>query len=293
MRIAVIINPVAGRGKTRRAAGTERAQLASRLIRRTGVDGEVVLTRAPGHAIALARQFADQRFDVVAAWGGDGTVNEVAGPLLATATTLAIVPGGSGDGLAHGLGIPDDPERALTQALGGLESVVDVGFLGDRHFLNIAGVGFDAAVGERFNRSGRHGSLSYGLHALSLVWSYRCPAYRLRVGSRELAGPRFLVAFANGREYGNGLLIAPDARLDDGLVNAVVVAGGSPVRQCWRARRLFWRRLAPAEGILRATVSSAQITGERLQCHVDGETFEASGTLDVRVEPGALRVARP
>jgi len=293
MRIAVIINPVAGRGKARRAAGTERAQLASRLVRQAGVDGEVALTRAPGHASALARQFVEARFDVVAAWGGDGTVNEVAGPLVATSTSLAIVPGGSGDGLAHGLGIPEDPERALATAFAGLESTVDVGFLGDRHFLNIAGVGFDAAVGERFNRSGRHGAVSYGLHALSLVWSYTCVAYRLRIGDEELAGPRFLVAFANGREYGNGLIIAPDARLDDGFVNAVVVAGGSPVRQCWRARRLFWRRLAPAEGVLRSTVRTAQITGEHLHCHVDGETFEASGTLEVRVEPGALRVVRP
>ena len=104
-------------------------------------------------------------------------------------------------------------------------------------------------------------------------------------------GHRFLLAFANARQYGNGLVIAPDADPGDGLLNGIVVDDGRALRQLWRARRLLVNRLRPAEGVRRMPVREASITGALLMCHVDGEPFRASGRLEVRVEPGALRVA--
>ena len=86
-------------------------------------------------------------------------------------------------------------------------------------------------------------------------------------------------------------MIAPDADPSDGWLDAIVVAGGSPIRQFWRARRLGWRPRSPAEGVLRARVQHATIAADRLECHVDGETFDASGTIDVSITPGALRIA--
>jgi len=109
-------------------------------------------------------------------------------------------------------------------------------------------------------------------------------------GSRT-SGHRFLIAFANSRQYGNGLVIAPDADTRDGLLNAIVVNDGAAATQLWRARRLFVNRLAPAEGVLRVKVRAASVEGPVLSGHVDGEPFEASGRLDVRVEPGAITLA--
>jgi diacylglycerol kinase family enzyme len=86
-------------------------------------------------------------------------------------------------------------------------------------------------------------------------------------------------------------VIAPDADPSDGRLDTVIVAGGGPLRQLWRSRRLWFRRASPANGVWRGRVQTALVSGPRLVCHVDGETFEASGEIPIRVDPGALLVA--
>jgi YegS/Rv2252/BmrU family lipid kinase len=251
----------------------------------------IVATERPGHAAQLSRAFADLAVDRILVWGGDGTINEAAGPLIGSGVALGIIPGGSGDGLAHSLGLPRDVGAAVRAALTGPPCAVDVGYFAGRHFLNVAGAGFDAAVAARFNRRRTRGVRGYIAECLSAVWSYRCDQYDLRTSGGQWTGPRFLVAFANGREYGNGLVLVQNASPTDGQLDMVVVDDGPALAQFWRARRLTWRRLAPAAGVHRARITGATLRGERLSCHVDGEPFEASGTIEVRLVPGALRVA--
>src|SRR6185436_3483978 len=136
-----------------------------------GVDGEVLLTRARGHGAEIAAGLAG-RVERVVAWGGDGTINEIAGPLIQSSSALGIVPAGSGDGLARGLGLRRDTETALRTALSAPAMAIDVGFLGGRHFLNIAGVGFDADVARTFNQRAKRGGLGYASVSLKRVWSY-------------------------------------------------------------------------------------------------------------------------
>lgn len=290
MRAGVIINPAAGRGARDSRDVTDRVRRAERVAAAAGVRVDVVVTTSAGHAAEHSRAFVAAGVDVVVAWGGDGTINEVAGPLLGSPVALGIVPAGSGNGLARTLGIPLVPDAALATAFGGAERRVDVATFGQRHFLNIAGVGFDAEVAQAFNRRRTRGVLGYVIDSLSGVWRY-CPAsYGLELDGRDHTGDYFVVVFANGTQYGNGLAIAPDADICDGRLNAVLVSGGSAVQQLWRARRLLVRPLAPAAGVRRQTVGRAVISGERLQCHVDGESFVAEGPVVVNVLPGALGV---
>jgi diacylglycerol kinase family enzyme len=200
------------------------------------------------------------------------------------------VPSGSGDGLARGLGLPLDPARAFQVALGS-GTPFDAGWLGDRHFLNIAGVGFDAAVAASFNRRATRGKRGYLVDSLRDLWAYESRPYRIEAGIHQLDGPCFVVAFANCRQYGSGIVLAPEADPTDGALDMVLVSDGPPWRQLWRARRLGFRRMAPAEGVTRARITSARVTGERLHAHVDGQTFETSGTLAVRIDPKALLIA--
>lgn len=225
MTAGVIINPSSGRGGRQPDTGPRRAALAQQLLARAGATGDVVISRSAAHAIELARGFVSARADVVVAWGGDGTVNLVAGPLIGTDTALGIVPSGSGDGAAGSLDLPKPPEAAFARALGGSTAPIDVGFLGDRHFLNVAGVGFDAAVGHAFNRRAKRGLLGYITTGLTMVWQYKCEPYRLEIDGTTTTEPRFLITFANGREYGNGVQIVPNADPRDGWLDAIVVAG--------------------------------------------------------------------
>lgn len=294
MHVAVIINPVSGRHGWRAATGPERAALARRVLAARGLDGDVHLTRGPGDAAALAQATVTGGADLVVAWGGDGTVNEVAGPLIGTRTVLGLVRGGSGDGFARCLGVPADVEQAFEAALGGSSAAVDVGYLGGRHFLNIGGVGFDAVVAASFNRRRRRGTLGYATRMLVLVWTYACQRYRVQADGQFSDRARLLVAFANGRQYGSGFVLAPDADPSDGWLDAVMVDAGDPRLQLWRARRLIIAPRRPAFGIERLRVRSATIAvdeGDHLLCHVDGEAFEVKDSVDVGIRPGALHIA--
>jgi diacylglycerol kinase family enzyme len=289
--VAIIINPISGGGGHRRDAGDARVAIARGAVAESHRDAEVVLTRAPGHGAELARRFVEQQADLVIAWGGDGTLNEVAGPVIGTTTAFGIVRAGSGEGLARSLRVPRDPALALAAALGGPLARMDVGYFGDRHFLNVAGVGFDAAVGAAFNRRRRRGLFGYVTTTLSMIAGYELQHYRVVLGSDQITGRCFLVAFANGPQYGGDLKLSGRADAQDGWLDAVVIGEGSPLTQLWRMRHLLRGVKRSTPGIRLERVQTASVTGERLVCHVDGEPFETSGRIEVRIAPGALRVS--
>jgi YegS/Rv2252/BmrU family lipid kinase len=253
-----------------------------------------MMTERRGHARVLAQQCVDAGCATVIAMGGDGTVNEVAQALVGTPVALGIVPCGSGDGLARGLKLPADMAAALRVAFTASPTAIDVGYAGDRIFLNIAGIGFDAAVARVFAARTRRGAWGYVLKTLQLVWSYQAPDYEVRwqTGATEETrrGRKFLVGFANAPEYGNHAVLAPDADVTDGLVDLLLIDAGTVLEQIWRGRRLFWGHRCPAHGVERARALRASVTGSSIVCHLDGEVLEMSGTLDIRIRPQALLV---
>jgi diacylglycerol kinase (ATP) len=289
-RIGVIINPISGRRGSHAGEAERRRTCAAQQTTDAGVVADIRLTTAQGHARALAQECLASGCEVVVAMGGYGTVNEVAQGLLGSDVPLGIVPCGSGDGLAMGLKLPTSWRRALQVAIAGKTSRMDVAYVNDRLFLNVAGIGFDAAVGKVFATRRKRGALGYVSKSFSLVWSYQALHYELECDDERRAGRKFLIGFANAPEYGNGAVLAPDADIRDGLLDVLIADGGSPLRQIWRARRLFWNRRAPAEGLERLRTQTARVTGDRMIAHVDGEVFEASGTLAIRVVPLALAI---
>ena len=174
------------------------------------------------------------------AWGGDGTINEVGHALAGTDTALGIVRAGSGNGFARNLGIPTAPEGALDVILHGTDRRVDVGQVNDRSFFNIAGFGFDAAIATRFNarEQGRRGLWPYIRIGSNQAFSYRASRYRLTLDDEPFDSRALMVAFANGGEYGNGLRLAPHARLDDGRLEAAIVDDRGALARLWTARHL-------------------------------------------------------
>ena len=146
---AIIINPVSG--GARGSAGASRAELARAVVARWQIDAAIHVTERPGHARELAQAAIASGADRVIAWGGDGTINEVASVLAFSNVAMGIVPAGSGNGLARELGLPFDAQRALERALGGTPHAIDVGEIEQRLFVNVAGIGLDAHVAARFN----------------------------------------------------------------------------------------------------------------------------------------------
>jgi diacylglycerol kinase (ATP) len=289
MRVAVIINPISG-GR-RRAAAIDRRQFANGWLAARSIDAHIELTTHHGHAIELARTFVRNGYSRVIAWGGDGTANEVAGPLIGTNVVLGLVPAGSGDGLARGLGLPSDPDAALEVAVSDSVLPLDVGWLGDRHFLNVCGFGFDAAVAQAFQEGAGRGFAGYLLAGMGCLWSYRNATYALDLGGDVSRDERFLVAFANGSQYGNGFVLASDGDPFDGWLDAVVIGRGSILRQIWRGRSFLLRKRVPVKGVLRRRVRQAVVAGTDLRAHVDGEPFRPASPVSIKVEAAAIRLA--
>jgi diacylglycerol kinase (ATP) len=293
--VVAIVNPLSGTGATPDAARRRVALLEDR-FGAAGVDGRVHLTERAGHARELARAALDAGAALVVAWGGDGTINEIASTLAGSGTPLGIVPAGSGNGFANELGLDPDPRRAIDTALGGRDREIDGGEFDGRLFFNIAGTGFDAAIAEQFNTRalGRRGMGPYVRLAARELFRYRGRRYRIRLDGEEVVTDALLIAFANGREYGNGLRLAPGAKMDDGELEAIVIDDRPPLARLWSCRHVALGRIERTPGVIVRGVRTASIeTDGEIVYHLDGEIGRASGRVDVRVRPAALKVRVP
>lgn len=289
---AVIINPIAGAGR-RPDVGRQRAEFARAFLRARGIAGGVFITERPGHARELAAAALERGVSVSIAWGGDGTINEVASALAFTSASLGIVASGSGNGLSRELGIPFDAQAALAIALGGRERVIDAGEIDGRLFFNLAGVGLDARIAHHFAATGlvRRGFRRYLEIAAAEIFARRPLEYEITVDGQVRRSHVLLVAIANGRQYGNGALIAPSARIDDGLLDVVVVDDRSPWAVIRHIPKLFRGRLADVPGVTMTPATLVCITGPPpLVYHVDGEPYEGGSSLSARIRPAALKV---
>ena len=291
MSIAIIINPVAGGAAPESARA--RAELAAAVLERSDRTGDIFVTEKAGHARSLTEAAIGRGVDLVVAWGGDGTINEVASALAFGDVALGIIPAGSGNGLATEMRIDRRPERALTGAIEATPSRMDVGEIGGRLFVNVAGIGFDAHVASQFDMPGnvRRGFRSYVTIGVRALLTYTPATYRISTGDLYRTFRAVLVAVTNGAQYGNGAVIAPRARLDDGELDLVVV------EEKWRAitllqtPRLFSGSIGCAPGYSSRRVREVTIEcAQPMMFHVDGEPVQGGTSLTARVHPGALKV---
>jgi YegS/Rv2252/BmrU family lipid kinase len=293
--VVAIVNPLSGAGATPDVAG-RRIGFLERRFTAAGIEGRVQLTERAGHARELARAALEGGARLIVAWGGDGTINEVASTLAGSRTPLGIIPAGSGNGFANELGLPSEPGQAIDAALNGRDRTIDGGEFDGRLFFNIAGTGIDASVAEQFNARalGRRGMGPYIQIALREAFRYRGLRYRVVLDGEELVTTAMLIAFANGREYGNRIRVAPGARLDDGKLEAIIVEDRSPLARLWSCRHLALGTIARAPGIIIRGVASATIeTDGDIVYHLDGEIGRARGRVAVRILPAALTVRVP
>lgn len=293
--ITAIINPISGAGADPDVAA-RRVETLRAEARRRGVGIDIQLTRRGGHARDLAAAARAAGAPLVVAWGGDGTINEVGSALLGTGIPLGIIPAGSGNGLAAVLAVPRQPFEAVALALDGPERTIDAGTMDGRAFFNIAGVGFDARVATLFNQraAGSRGAWPYIVIGVREGCTYCANDYEIELDGVRARTRALLVSFANGREYGIGARIAPQALIDDGWLDATIVEERSLVARFWHARHLALgtANRAPRVKVQQVRHAVIRFPGE-IEYHVDGEPGVARDEVEVRMLPGALRVKAP
>ncbi len=292
MRATLVTNPIAGRGKALRAAAQ-----AEGVLRAAGWQVERVLTEGPGDGSRLAGQAAGKGCEVVLACGGDGTLSEVLAGLRGTGVAAGVIPAGTGNDFCRTVGLPKQPGAAAEQLRGGEVTAVDLLAVNDGIWcLNVVGAGFDARVAGRMNRRRR---LTVGLAAyltalLQELATYRPDMLCVDVDGTQWQGRAMLVAVANARSYGAGMLIAPQARIDDGLLDVVVVedVGRLEVLRCFPLVLRGEHLRHPAVHAWQGRQVTITALGPPAPVLVDGD-LRAETPLSVRVEPQAAKMLLP
>ncbi len=288
--ILAIVNPKAGGGRA-----AERWRAMKPLVERH-LSFTEEWTTAPGHATEIARQAAERGVDRVLAIGGDGTVHEVVNGLAGTHVALGLLPMGTGNDFARSAGVSGQTEDIAARLAKGSTRAVDLGFVNGRYYINVAGVGFDAQVARIVSEMPRkgQGTVPYLATAVRLAFHYENPALTITLdGTEQAPQKRLLIAVGNGAAYGGGMKICPGARIDDGLLNVLLVDAlhGFPLlgllAMVFRGGHLRDRRVSMVQA------REIHVDGpSSVPVHADGEVI---GGLPATfsVKPGALQLWTP
>ncbi len=290
-RCLLIVNPRSGTSSDKGPA----IKHAIEAMLAAGISVETVYTERPGHATELASHAAADGVDIVVAVGGDGTVNETARGVCNTSSTLGILPMGSGNGLARHLAIPMNPDKAIKILTAGKTVDCDYCTVNDRPFFCTFGMGYDAAVADRFaSRPGSRGFINYLRSAVEELISYKSEEYTITYNGETLREKAFLVACCNASQYGNNAYIAPAASVSDGLMDVTIFHPGNMFRQMRNGIDLMLGSIHQGSRI--RTLRASEIIIDRLNpgpAHLDGDPIRLGTHLVVRCHPHALRVLYP
>lgn len=285
-RILFVINPISG-GK-KKTAFNKQVLEALDLAK---FDPTFKITDHANHAYELGRLAIEERFDAVVAVGGDGTINELGSAILGTGMPLGIVPEGSGNGLALYLGIPFN-ESAAIRRINRFEMVeVDTGVVNGRHFFNIAGLGFDASVSDRFAAENIRGPIGYLRSAINVLSDFKPSTYKLLIDGKEYTREAFMISVANSPQYGNNAYIAPHASISDGMLDVCIVQKFPLYLFPKMVFHLFTKSADQSEYV--EIIPGKEITVLRESkgpVHVDGEPVEMGERLDVTIKPKSLKI---
>lgn len=287
-KICFIINPISGIGKQKTVE-----KLIADLLDTDTFDHTIAYTEAPKHAVQLAKQAADAGFDIVVAVGGDGSVNEVAKGLIGTSTAMAILPAGSGNGLARHLGISMDLRKAIRSLQTDAVKTIDTIRFNNEHFVNVAGVGFDAHIGWEFAHFGKRGLSSYLKVVLRELSALKTQPFELIVDGIHLQRNAYLISFANGSQWGNNAFIAPFADVSDGIMDVVIIKKFSLLMSFFIAYKLFNKKINTSSSVEIIKARKVILKQQTHIAHIDGEPVESGQTIDITVNPLSLKVIVP
>ncbi|MDP8957272.1 MAG: diacylglycerol kinase family lipid kinase [Actinomycetota bacterium] len=293
MKVAVVANPTSGRGK-----GASVIPRVESILRSLGVEHTIHISRSAADPERLARAAAADGADVVAALGGDGHIGACVNGVMnaGSSAALAVIPAGTGNDFAQLIGMnPKEPLRAVQVLREPTVKRIDVVRLklpqGERYYVNVAGAGFDSEANAYANRMRWfRGKTRYVIATFILLPGFRAARFQITVDGEHHDAPGMLIAVGNGRSYGGGMRVCPDAKVDDGVLDITVVGEVSKPDFIKTFPKVFTGRHINHPKVHQLRGAEVSITAERtLQVFADGEH---AGTLPATftVVPSALAV---
>ncbi len=286
--VCLIVNPHAGAGRALRLLPGVEAEL-----RAQGRAFRVERTTSMEHAGELARE-ACEKGEIVAAMGGDGITGAIATELRDGKGLLAVFPGGRGNDFARKLEISHDPVEAAKLLQTGQERKIDMAEAGGKTYLGILSAGFDSDVSRiALETRLKLGTFVYTYGVLRAILSWSEASWTVTIDGEEASFAGYSVAVANSGVFGGGMYLAPDAKLDDGLLDIVTISAQSRLRYLRGLPRVFNGSHLKDPAV--SVVQAKEITfsaNRPFTAYADGDPI-ADLPVTVRVLPGALRVVAP
>ena len=284
--IALLTNPTAGRG---RGARTRDSVLGR--LRNAGLVVRNLQGRDADEALDLARQCVADGVESLVVSGGDGMVHLGAQAVATTATTLGIIPTGTGNDVARYFDLPrKDPVAAADRVIAGRTRTIDLARSGSRYFVTVLAAGFDAIVNERANRmTWPKGQMRYNLATVAELRTFEPLPYTLDLDGEVRRLDAMLVAVGNGPSFGGGLRITEGALLDDGLLDVVIIRPMSRPGLIRTYPKLFKGTHVTVPEYEHHRVRCVTVAAPGIVAYADGERF-APLPLSVECAPAALTV---
>lgn len=272
MKIVFIVNPVAGKGHVLKVVPEIKSAMGN-----FDAAYEIIYTERPGHASEIASIYANEGADIIFAVGGDGTVNEVMNGIINSNSALAILPCGSGNDFIRSLGFKGTTGEIIAKVLNGKRKVIDVGYINGRYFVNISSAGFDAEVvlaTQKAKKFFLSGSIAYIAGLIGTIFVSKPKKVRIKVGDEEINDSILLMAVANGKYYGGGMLAAPDAILDDGYFDVCVIKSMPKIKLLFLFPQFMKGKHKKFKEVSFHRADTVTIDCEcQLAVNVDGEVF--------------------
>jgi YegS/Rv2252/BmrU family lipid kinase len=286
-KYAVIINPAAGRGKSKKLEN----RLNKLLMEEFG-EIDVFRTEYPKHAEELAAQLKNE-YTVIIAAGGDGTINEIVNGMMGGKAALAVVPTGSGNDFTKMLNLPKDMSTVIKIIKEDKRKKIDIGKVGDRYFPNGMGIGFDAwVVRESMKVSRLRGFLIYLYSVIKTVFLYKNQTITFTANSETSLRDIFLIAIGNGKAMGGGFFLTPQAEVEDGQLDVCIIRALSKREVLLNLPKAIHGKHTELKQVEMLKTDKVVIrSDEGIAVHADGELLGMEfKNLEISVIPAALEV---
>jgi diacylglycerol kinase (ATP) len=284
-KIKFIINPKSGIHKK-----NDIPQLIEENIDADLFDFSIHHTEYAKHAKDIAKQCVLEGFDIVCAIGGDGSVHEVGTALIGTSTQLAIIPAGSGNGLARHLKIPLDLKQAIQALNTAQNKVVDTVLINDKPFLNVAGFGFDAHIAKAFNHYHQRGFWGYVKLVAREYFNFKPLDFTIEVNGQNRKENLLLCTVANASEFGNSFFISPDSDVSDGNIELCLLKPFPWFMIPVILYKFIKKKHHTSTRFEIIPFKKARVTLHKQLAHFDGEPFDTRQELNIEVIPLSLNV---
>ncbi len=255
---------------------------------------EIVNTKYAKHGIELAADAAAKGAYAVVAVGGDGSVNDIIGGLIGTKTALAIIPKGSGNGMARTMKIPLSVPEAIKVINRDNKVAVDMAFANDQPYISNAGVAFDALISKKFARSEKRGFRVYSWLVTKHMWTYKEWKWNIIVDGHTIHEKAFIVNIANGQQFGYNFKIAPNASFTDGWLDLVIVKSFPKILGGFLVWRLISGTITKSIFVKHYKAKEVIVSHPDLKLiQTDGDAHDCGNKIKFHIKPEAQAILLP